>query len=451
VTPAWIADALIASGMDQRERSGKQELFRDVLERHAAMGRGAPLHLWWIPGRLEVLGKHTDYAGGRTLICAVPRGFAVAASPRADAVVRVSDARRGDELTVRPADIAVSHAGWRRYAEVTVRRMARNFPGAPLGADIAIASDLPSASGMSSSSALIIAVAVALGRVAGIKHHSAWTANIHTGLDAAGYYACIENGRSFGALEGDGGVGTHGGSEDHTAIIEGRAGHVSAFSFVPARAIASARVPDEWRFVIARSGVAARKTGEARLPYNRLSAGVSRLLEMWNEHRPADAGNRVSPGSRLRSLAEALRSHGASQEDLRDVCARGATADMPAEWLRARLDHFIREDARIECGLAAFASADAAAIGALAADSQYDAEALLRNQVPETSALASAARALGAMAACSFGAGFGGAVWALAQTQEADAFAQRWHPSAFVMSPGPAVTEIPSWKHSSEI
>jgi galactokinase len=204
VTPSAVVENLIAAGMEPRERAGKHALYAAVLERFAAVAGGAPLFVWWVPGRLEVFGKHTDYAGGRTLVCAVPRGFAVAAAPRPDAIVRIVDGKRGEELIVDVSDARSAHTGWRRYADVTVRRMARNFPGLRVGADIVVASDLPSASGMSSSSALIIAVAVALGRLGDVQKHPAWTANIRTRLDAAGYYACIENGHRFASLEGDG-------------------------------------------------------------------------------------------------------------------------------------------------------------------------------------------------------------------------------------------------------
>src|SRR5262249_36118525 len=153
---------------------------------------------------------------------------------------------------------------WRHYVEVTVRRLARNFPGCAFGADVVLASDLPRASGMSSSSALVIATAAALGAIGDVRKHRAWQANVRTPLDVAAYYACIENGRRFGGLEGDAGVGTHGGSEDHAAIVEGRPGVVSAFGFVPPRAIDVAPVPADWRFVIAPSGVRASKTGGAR-------------------------------------------------------------------------------------------------------------------------------------------------------------------------------------------
>ena len=62
--------------------------------------------------------------------------------------------------------------------------------------------------------------------------------------------------------------------------------------------------------------------------------------------------------------------------------------------------------------------------------------------MPETIALARAARSLGAFAACSFGAGFGGSVWALVEG-DAAGFAARWQPGAFVARPAPPVTALP--------
>jgi galactokinase len=78
----------------------------------------------------------------------------------------------------------------------------------------------------------------------------------------------------------------------------------------------------------------------------------------------------------------------------------------------------------------------------LSEESQGDAEQLLGNQIPETSALARAARKAGAFAACSFGAGFGGSVWALVETERAAKFAHTWHPTAFVITPGPPLTQV---------
>ncbi len=430
MTAAALAARLIDRGMSRDELEAKQSLYTGIVEQHAMLRGQAPAHVFWVPGRLEVFGKHTDYAGGRTLVSPLPRGFGVAVSPRADRVVHVIDVWRGDSVSVGPS-ASPATAGWHHYVEVAVRRITRNFPGAEIGCDIVLASDLPRASGMSSSSALVIAIAEALVRAAALTKQPAWKANIRTGLDAAGYYACIENGRDFAALRGDAGVGTHGGSEDHAAILEGRPGHVSAFAFVPARALGAARVPEAWRFVIAPSGVAARKTGAAREPYNRLSHGTSVLLNAWN-----------SEGPRMISLAAALNSSPAAADRLHTLADTAGTAEVSASWLRDRLRHFIREDARVMAALSAFERTDARSLGELAADSQRDAELLLGNQVPATKSLAASARTLGAFAASSFGAGFGGAVWALVEAGEAEAFARQWHTRAFVAGAALPLTDL---------
>jgi galactokinase len=435
------ASALVERGLDRAELAAKGSLFESVLRAFGHLDAGSPLHVFWVPGRLEVFGKHTDYAGGRTLVCAIPRGFAMAVGARDDGRVHVVDAVRKGSVTLpvaaRELDAAAAHdaapgfTGWRHYVEVVVRRLSRNFPGLRIGANVVLGSDLPRASGMSSSSALMVAVASALGRVAQIEERPEWRMNIRGRLDAAAYYACIENGMTFGTLQGDAGVGTHGGSEDHAAIVAGRPGHLLALAFVPMRPIAEVAVPGDWRFVISPSGVTADKTGGARGPYNRLAAGATVLLEVWNSRHPhAD------------SLAGALAGGASVVKQLRDLVKRASIDGWPADALERRLDHFIREDARVPAAVEAFRSADVPRLGSISAESQKDAETLLENQVPATVALAASARALGAFAACSFGAGFGGSVWALVDGSSAAAFAGRWSPYAFVAPPGPALSEI---------
>jgi galactokinase len=398
-------------------------------ERHSA--RSA----WWVPGRLEIFGKHTDYAGGRTLVCAVPRGLAVAASPRADGRIHALDARRGESVTLDPvepdSDIRYQHKGWRHYVEVVARRLARNFPGVALGADLVFASDLPRAAGMSSSSALVVGVAAALVRVAEIEARPEWQANVRGRLDAAGYYACLENGMTFGTLEGDAGVGTHGGSEDHAAILGGAAGRLTAFAFVPMRQIGAAALPDHWRFVLAPCGVPSEKTGAAQESYNRLADGAQLLLDLWNQSE--------SPAA---SLGAAIGSSASAADRLHQLARRSTIAGWSAEALQKRLDHFIREDARVPEALNAFQASDAVRLTHISAESQADAEALLGNQIPATISLAATAREQGAFAACSFGAGFGGSVWALVDREIADGFVRRWHPGAFVAVPGPPLAEL---------
>jgi len=424
-----LAAALVERGLDAHERAAKAAMFDRVLRRFADHAGGEPDHAWWVPGRLEVFGKHTDYAGGRTLVCAVPRGFAVVARRRDDGELHVLDAKRGESFVLHAWD-ADTHTGWRHYVEVVARRFSRNFPGAPLGADIVVESDLPRASGMSSSSALIVAVAEALVRIGEIDRHTEWRANIRSPLDAASYFGCLENGMPFGSLAGDAGVGTHGGSEDHAAIVTGVPGTLSACRFVPMRRLDDVRVPDEWRFVLSPCGIAARKAGTEMHKYNRLSQGAGLLIDLWNTSQPH---------------ADSLGAIAASPEQvtrLRQMIRGSRIAGWPADALERRLDHFVREDGRVPEAVHAFQTFDASRLGRLAEESQKDAEVLLANQIPETIALARSARERGAFAACSFGAGFGGSVWALVHRAHAGAFAARWHEEAFVAAPGPPLTEL---------
>src|SRR4029453_6190720 len=95
-----------------------------------------------------------------------------------------------------------------------------------------------------------------------------WRATIHDLFDLAGYLGAVENGLTFGSLAGTSGVGTHGGSEDHTAILNCQGGRVSAFSYVPTRPEGDAAMPSGWRFIVMSSGVESAKAGAARGRYN---------------------------------------------------------------------------------------------------------------------------------------------------------------------------------------
>jgi galactokinase len=294
---------------------------------------------------------------------------------------------------------------------------------------------------MSSSSALIVGIASTLVRLSRITDRGERRLHVRDPLDEAGYYACIENGRSFGALEGHHGVGTHGGSEDHAAMLCATGSCVTGFAFVPMRKLDTLRVPEGWQFVIASSGIAAEKTGAALASYNRLARGAAILLHLWNTHEaPAP------------SLASAMASSPDAVRQLQTYIERSETDGWSPDALAARLEHFVSEDARIARACSAFAAMDANLIAQLAASSQSDSEQLLANQVPQTAGLVQLALEKGAFGARSFGAGFGGSVWALVAKERASTFCDEWlrrymqefssphRPVAFLASPGPAAT-----------
>lgn len=392
---------------------------------------GAGERRWsaWVPGRIEIFGKHTDYAGGRSLLCAVEKGFVVRAAARSDALVRVVDVATGGvhAACLEPSSATTAGESWGIYVDIVVRRMAANFPGRRSGADIAFLSDLPIAAGMSSSSAMIIAIFLVLARANDLHGSPDFRKEVGSSDDLASFLGCVENGESFGSLRGHEGVGTFGGSEDHVAILSSRAGHLAQYSFAPVRREASHRMPASHLFVVVSSGVPAEKAAGARERYNRLSLMVRYLLDEWN---------RITGGSDT-SLTRAAGSAPDAPARLRALAARECQ-DFDPQSLVRRLDQFLLESFElVPAAGTAFADGAWDALGALTERSQRAAEEWLGNQVPETSALVRSARELGAVAASSFGAGFGGSVWALVPATDAVDFANRWsvryaeeHPSA---------------------
>lgn len=440
-----IIERFTSLGMAAHDAASRAALF-DTLHRAAPpILDGAPDWQRFTPGRIEVFGKHTDYAGGHSLLATVPRGIALTARRRADGIVRVGDIFDGQVIEVDPSAEAPPHYhGLQKYVHVVAHRFFLNFPGCELGANMAIASDLPRASGMSSSSALVVGVALALIERAGLREREEWQRCLPDLHALAWYLGCVENGLDFPGLPGTVGVGTHGGSEDHTAIIASSPEHVALYRFVPVEPLDRARMPDDWVFVIASSGVQADKADSVRDRYNRASNGVRALHRIWNQRAPRPAA----------SLADAIATADAVAQ-LRTWIAPTEDGAFSAADLHRRLDHFINETARAPLALDAFRRADRAALGRLADDSQREAGSLLGNQIPQTMLLAQLARDIGAFASSSFGAGFGGSVWAAAPAADAEAFGRDWvrayqqrHPELgavpwFICRPGPAAVEVP--------
>lgn len=446
---AHVQSVLIENGLTPSAARAKAALLARAARRLCEQGTDpqSEARAWHVPGRIEVLGKHTDYAGGASLVAATERGIALVAVPRQDAQARVSDAESGETIQFELApNLAPAIGHWSNYPMTVARRLARNFPGALRGAEIAFASDLPPASGMSSSSALMIAVYFALAALSDLERHEAYRRNITDGESLACYLASIENGMSFGELAGDRGVGTFGGSEDHIAILCSQPGRLAQYAYAPVRRQRSLALPAGWTFAVLACGIQAQKTGPVRERYNNLSAMARRLAELWAEQN----------GQPLPHLAAILAAAPENEAALRAAIAQSARPGFPKEALARRLEHFLAENGRIIPGAGeALEADDLAGFGQWVDQSQAASETLLGNQIPETVFLAGAARRLGAAAASAFGAGFGGSVWALIEEERAGAFLAAWQASyrqaypepaqamqAFLTGAGPAAFEL---------
>jgi galactokinase len=151
-----------------------------------------PEGLWRAPGRVNLIGEHTDYNAGLAVPFAIDRATVVAAGRRSDRLVRIYSTAMGDQATASLDDLAQwgpgNFSSWSRYALGVLwaiglgtgdQRPATKEAGdragqiglrAQMGAalaegpglDIVISSDVPLRSGLSSSAALTVAVAVAV-------------------------------------------------------------------------------------------------------------------------------------------------------------------------------------------------------------------------------------------------------------------------------------------------
>ncbi len=419
----------------------KSRLFESI---NAVLGEVESVRYWFVPGRIEVLGKHTDYAGGRSLLCATERGICIGARARSDSLIRIVDVVREKSETIQFSRSLKTSSGWMVYPRTVARRLARNFPGHLIGADIAFASDLPPASGMSSSSALVTAIFTALAAVNSLEQNAEYVATIKTNLDLAGYLGCIENGQSFGALSGDKGVGTFGGSEDHTAILESEPDTLKQFRFCPTRAEDECKIPDGYTFVVGVSGISAPKTGSAREHYNRLSLSSRAIVDLCSRRFSTE----------FPSLGDIIRERPAAE--IREAIVDSTTPEFNSAHLLRRFDQFVLESEElIPLAVNTLRQSDLSRFGELVSRSQSGAEEGLQNQVPETIALPKIARLLGACGASAFGAGFGGSVWALVSTSDAKEFMREWQAEYlerfplltgrsqfFITKAGPGLTQL---------
>jgi galactokinase len=310
------------------------------------------------PGRVNLIGEHTDYNAGLALPFAIGQGVTVRAvglqEPRIEAWARDRDSRDGFGLDqVRPA------RGWRAFARGAVAELQRL--GVPVGgARVEITGTVPPGAGLSSSAALEVALTKALIALSGGPE-----------LDR------IELARLGSRIENTW-VGTQSGLLDQLASLYGQAGHVLRIDF---------------------RSLDIQPIG--------LELGQHRLVTLDSGERHAHAVSGYN--QRRAECAEACRLLGVSA--LRDV-APARVAELP-EPLNRRARHVLSSNARVDAAVAALGDRDLAEVGRL-----IDAEhASLRDDYEvSTPAVEAAVRRLmraGALGARIIGGGFGGHVLGL--------------------------------------
>jgi galactokinase len=123
---------------------------------------GRPALIARAPGRVNLIGEHTDYNDGFAMPLAISQETQVAWRPSADATIRVRALDFGeDDVFAASAPVALPDGHWRNYVRGVIDELARAGIAVP-GGEMAIIGSIPKGTGLSSSASLEVAVARAL-------------------------------------------------------------------------------------------------------------------------------------------------------------------------------------------------------------------------------------------------------------------------------------------------
>jgi len=350
----------------------KQELLKKY---RAHFGRD-PEAVAYAPGRIEVLGNHTDYNEGFVLSAAIPLGTFFAAARRDDMTCRLVAGDLMREVTFRADSVVPSKSDtWQNYVNGTFAGLAERKPPAH-GFDAMFLGNIPLGSGLSSSAALEMSAGIALARLYNIATDAVMLAKI--GQKAEHAYA----GCKCGLL-------------DQLSSLAGQ----------------------ENKLI---------KTDFRSLTYETVGMGPDMCFFMCNTH--AKHAHTESGYNRLRESCEQAAAHFAKVlrhpvTALRDVSMtewaiyrRGLPEDVAD-----RAAHPIGENERVLKGVKLLSEGNLAGFGALMFDSHESSRVLFGNSCDELDAAVEAAKKIPVILGARLsGGGFGGSVVALAHSRDAE-------------------------------
>jgi galactokinase len=425
--------------MPPNEKWSASELARAQALAHKIRSshRGAKIFAVRAPGRVNLIGEHTDYSGLPVLPIAIDYSTIIVAASREDSSVELQnlDAAFLPRSFRIESSIPPYPAGdWANYVKagfqgVLDRFAARDIPDHRFrGATMFVDGRVPPAAGLSSSAALTVSSALALMAVNGISQAPLETAQM---VARSEWY-----------------VGTMAGGMDQAASMLGRRGHALLIHFDPLT-VDLVPMPSDAALVVADSLEVADKSGKVREEYNRrvvecaIAArilGLARGLDgvrvlgdvvkqhgKWTARDLIDALGARAP-ERL-GLIEASKILNLPEETLRaEVLGHGANQirfdeNRPLQILR-RARHVLSETERVNLAAEALAAGNLDKMGALMDASHQSLRDDFEASTPLLDAMVKCAREGGALGARLTGAGFGGCIIALARDTDAAAIVE---------------------------
>ncbi|WP_216094320.1 galactokinase [Jiangella alba] len=351
------------------------------------------------PGRVNLIGEHTDYNGGFALPLAIPARTTARVRTRDDGQVVAASTAPGTEPARFAADSSPGDVtGWAAYVAGVfwaLRDAGHDVPGA----DVHVDSTVPAGAGLSSSHALECAVAVTLNDLHGL------------GLDRTTLALLVQRAENHY-------VGAPTGAMDQMASLYGQDGHVILFD---ARAMTAEPVPCDLA-----------------------AAGLSLVVvDTRVHHEHVDGGY----GARRASCEAAAKLLGVETlREVQDDPLDDVLAQLDDDVMVRRVRHVLTENARVLDTVALLRAGRAAEIGPLLTASHVSMRDDYEITVPEVDTAVEAALGAGALGARMTGGGFGGSVVALAATADETrvgdavraAFDLRGYPAPSVFTVRPA-------------
>ncbi len=360
------------------------------------------------PGRVNLIGEHTDYNGLPVLPIAIDRAIRVDFRVTGEAMVRL------DSLVARFSPFAfqlkrpieaADQGDWSNYVRAAARGLLEHGVELRRGIEGTVSGDVPIASGLSSSSALVVASALALLKANGVGVGDGMDGGTEGGVgpvaaglpsdeDVAGEH---RSGKAISRLElaalmarAERFVGLQGGGMDQAACLHGMPGHALRIEFEPLR-VTPVAVPEGWRWVVASSLERAEKSAGAREAYNERARQCREALE--------------GVGGGYRDLV--------ADHDLDGVVRRARRVLVPVLFRRFR--HVVTEGRRVALAEEAMRNGEMGRFGTLMVRSH---ESLREDYEVSTAGLdemVEVALEAGAAGARLTGAGFGGCIVTLCE------------------------------------
>lgn len=371
------------------------ELFRSAFERE-------PEGVWAAPGRVNLIGEHTDYNRGLVLPFALAERTEAAISRRNDGVIRICSAQKPNQSIEITVDALAPGrpAGWGAYVAGVPWAL-----GTASGFDIAVDSTVPVGSGLSSSSALICAVGLGINDLLGLNL---------TRRELARRTRVTENDY----------VGAPTGGMDQMASLLCTAGHALLYD------------------------IGGDTT--AQIPFDPAAVGLDVLVTDTKVHHAHAGGEYVGRRGECERAAAVL-----GVSSLRDIAGTNldaALARLGDDRLRKRTRHVVTENQRVLDTADALRAGDWARVGALLIEAHASIRDDFQASCAELDLAVDTLVGAGALGARMTGGGFGGAALSLVPIEEVErarddvdsAFAARGFaaPHSFSVTPSAGAQRI---------